>query len=98
MTDELNKENLMKAYYVSDYEIWAANSAEEAMAAAMKEWGGTPDDEEYKYDVRELSDAEMDEPFDDRDEDERPTGEKTTLRAEIALLNEPGFLCAYGGA
>lgn len=88
----------MKAFYVSDYEIWAANSAEEARASALREWGMEPCDQDGFDPPVELSDAEMDEPFDDRDEDERPTGQKTTLRAELALLSEPGFLCAYGGA
>ncbi|MEY5061067.1 MAG: hypothetical protein RIS45_988 [Planctomycetota bacterium] len=88
----------MKAYAVSDYEIWAANSAEEAMASALEEWGGSPDDEQFQYEVRELSDVELDSPFDETDEDEKPTGEKTTLRAELARYTEPGFLAAYGDA
>jgi hypothetical protein len=82
----------VKAFFVSEYEIWAANDADEARSDYLDETGCEADEDIF----RELSTEEYDEPFDETDEDEKPTGEKTTIRAELANLTKPGFVAAVG--
>lgn len=82
----------MKAFWVTDEEIYAANTAEEARDAFMSDTGcrdtDCPLDE-----VVEVTDAELDKEIPDCDEGEQPTGAMTTMRAWLNEKTEPGYLC-----
>lgn len=80
----------MKAFRLNDDEVWAANSAEEAVATAIAETGAA--DAYELEEARELTDAELDEAI---SFSEHPgSTETTTLRQELALMDEPGLLAA----
>ena len=83
----------MKAYRMTECEVWAANSIEEAIADYRREILDDLDAD----DVRELTDAELDDPLDEFDEDGEPTGETTTLRARLAQMTSCGLLAGYEG-
>ena len=77
----------LKAYQLSDEEIWAGCSAEEAVATAIAETGEA---ESYQLeDARELTDEELDRPI---PFDQEP-GE-STLRIYLGEMTEPGLLAA----
>lgn len=78
----------LKAFHVDDMTIWAAENAEQA-SASYREWTGEGCIDDYP---QELTDAELDAPQQERDENEAPTGEMTSIRAWLAELSEPGFL------
>lgn len=78
----------MKAFWVSDCEVWAANDAEEAKADYLATTGVQADPEYFG----ELSDDALDQPFPDTDEDERPTGEMTSIREQLRGCTGPGFV------
>jgi hypothetical protein len=82
----------MKAFYVSDCEIWAGETADEARADYIKETGEQPDEEEF----RELTTEELDSPFPDRDENEALTGKMTTIREQLRDHKEPGLVATVG--
>lgn len=79
----------LKAFYVDDMPtIYAAATAEEA--ARLHEFDlGEPCEDGYPYLV---TDAELDKPVPETDEDEQPTGVMTTMRAWLADAT-PGHLC-----
>jgi hypothetical protein len=80
---------VLLAYEMDDMPtIYAATSAVHAANLYAEETGELPDD---GY-PRELSAAELDAPQAETDEDERPTGEMTSIRAWLAAAGE-GFLC-----
>ena len=81
----------MKAFQLTDEEIWAANSLEEAITDYEKTTGVNIDPD----DVNELSDTLLDKPVPEYDDDENPTGQMTTLRAWLNDMTEPGFLAGY---
>lgn len=80
----------LKAFHVSDSEIFVADSLDEA-ARLHFENCGEPCEDDYPD---ELSDAELDREYPEYDEDERPTGNKTTIRKMLVEHgDEPGLLC-----
>lgn len=77
----------MKVFQIYD-ELYAAETAEQA-AVIFSEMSGDQCDEE----PRELSDDELDAPQPEFDEDERLTGEFTSVRQMLEEFgNEPGWL------
>lgn len=82
----------MKAFRVSENELWAANSAEEAKAHYQQTTGEQVDEDEFV----ELTDAELDEDIPEYDDDEVRTGNTTTLRRYLNEMSEPGFLAGHG--
>lgn len=83
-----SKENPMttlKAFQVDDCTWYAAETAEQA-AQLYKDDTGEACDEGYPS---EVSDEQLDKPIPEMDEDERMTGNMTTMRA---FLDGPGFL------
>lgn len=79
---------MLKAFHVSDEELWCADSAEEAAADYLEETGeqcadGYP---------RELTDAELDAEQPEFDENECRTGGTTSARQWLAETTAPGFL------
>lgn len=80
----------MQAYELDDEPtIYAANSAEEAATLYLLEGEGELG---CGY-PRELTNDELDEPILDYDENERPTGEITTIRCWLDAATEPGYIC-----
>lgn len=80
----------MQAYEMDDEPtVYAANSAWEAAALYVAD-SGEKLDEGYP---RMLTDEELDQPRQDYDEDERPTGKTTTIRRWLEAATEPGYLC-----
>ena len=80
---------MLKAYAGTDCDLYAAESAEQARVLCEEQMG-EPCDEGYP---RELTDAELDAPQPEFDEDERPTGGKTSIRQMLAEHgDEPGWL------
>ena len=89
----MHEEATLKAYRMTECEVWAANSIEEAVADYRREILDDLDAD----DVRELTDAELDDPLDEFGEDGEPTGETTTLRARLAQMTSCGLLAGYEG-
>jgi len=82
----------VKAYEMDDEPtIYAAHDADAAAMIYILDGGEEPQD---GY-PRELTDEELDRERPDYDEDERQTGETTTIRRWLEVATEPGFL---GGA
>lgn len=70
-----------KVYQVNDYEWYVARSRDEAIAIALHESGGPP--EEYE-DTSEVGQEAMEYlRFTDTDEDENPIGEPRSFREEL---------------
>jgi len=79
----------MHAYEMDDEPTYyAAKSAEEATQIYTED-SGEPVEDGYP---RMLTDAELDAPRADYDENERPTGETTSIRYWLAETTAPGFL------
>lgn len=79
----------MRAYEMDDEPtIYAANSAWEATTLYIADSG---EKLEHGY-PRMLTDGELDAEQPDYDEDERPTGETTTIRRWLEAATEPGYL------
>jgi len=78
----------LKAFQVDDYTIYAGETAEAAADAFAEDTGEMVN----MADVRELSDAELDDEFPECDENEAPTGQMTTMRAYLDEATEAGFL------
>lgn len=79
----------LKVYACDEYDLYAAESAEQA-AALYKEMTGESPEDGYP---RELTDAELDTPQPEFDEDERKTGNMTSVRQMLAEHGkEPGWL------
>lgn len=79
----------LKVYQCDDSDLYAAISAEQA-AELYRDMTG--DDPEDGY-PRELSDAELDAPQPEFDENEQRTGGTTTIRQMLAEHgSEPGWL------
>lgn len=80
---------MLKAYYCDDCDIYAAKSAEQA-SQLYEEMVGGPPDEDYP---RELTDAELDAPQPEFNEDEQRTGGVTSIRQMLSEHgDEPGWL------
>lgn len=77
----------MKAYRVNEDELWAHHSLEQLRVDYKAETGEDIDD-----DADEVSDEFLDALIPEYDENEAPTGEKTTLRRYLNEMTEPGFL------
>jgi len=74
---------MLKAFYVSECELWAAETAEQAKQDYERETGelcvdGYP---------QELTEAELDKEYPEFDEDEAPTDNMTSVRQ---MLREHG--------
>jgi hypothetical protein len=78
----------MRAFQVSDCEWWAAVDESACRADYKDTTGEDVDDDAF----RELTDAELDKEIPETDEDERPTGNMTTMRAFLDEMTGPGFL------
>jgi hypothetical protein len=79
----------LKAFAVGDSDIYAAETAEQALALANDLAG----DDAFELDeVTELVDADLDKEYPEFDEDERPTGGTTTIRFWLSEATEPGWL------
>jgi hypothetical protein len=85
-------ENKLRVFQCSESELIAAHTAEQAMAI-YDEAGGDGIDYGGEY-PRELTDAELDEPQPEFDEDERETGGTTSVRQMLAEQGEPGHLAS----
>lgn len=82
---------MLKAYAVDDSDLYAASSPEEAIRV-YREHCGEDIEVTAGYPI-ELSDEDLDKPIPAFDEDERPTGEMTSVRQFlIEHGDEPGFL------
>lgn len=82
----------LKAYAVGDSDTYAAYDAQGALDAANDHVGGR--EPVYSIDeVRELTDAELDFPWPEFDENEEVTGNNTSIRKWLSETSEPGYLC-----
>jgi hypothetical protein len=81
---------MLKVYYCDDFDMFAAESADQA-ADLYEEMTGDRPDESYP---RELTDAELDVRYPAFDEDERPIEGQTISVREMLAENgdEPGWL------
>ncbi|NMW26248.1 hypothetical protein HFP05_18330 [Rhodanobacter denitrificans] len=85
---------MLKAYYCDDMDLYAAESAEQA-AQVYEEHTNDRPDEGYP---RELTDAELDAPQPEFDENEERTGGTTSIRQMLAEHgDEPGWLAGRDG-
>jgi hypothetical protein len=82
----------LKAFWVGDMDIYAAESAEQALRLANEQHGGEFDtfDED---DVSEVTAERLDKVIPEFDENEAPTGETTTLRKWLEQAVIPDWLC-----
>ena len=76
-----------------DPTFYAAGSAEEAATLYKRDTGMEPEQEEGY--PRQLTEEELDKERPTADEDERITGETSTLRAMVDDQLEPGYLCTF---
>lgn len=81
----------MKAFHIDDETIYAGATADEAVAAYLADVGEDAEFIEDGY-PREVTDAELDAPTPEIDEDERPTGAMTSMRAYLNEMTEAGYL------
>ncbi|HJR10039.1 MAG TPA: hypothetical protein VJ823_01345 [Rhodanobacteraceae bacterium] len=82
---------MLKAFQMSDEELWCAETAEQAAASYLEETGCECEDD-YP---QELSDAQLDAPQPAFDENEAQIdGEKTCVREMLAEMTAPGFLAS----
>lgn len=81
---------MLKAFHVSDEELWAAETAEQAAADYEHETGEKCEDG-YPH---ELTVAELNAEQPEFDEDENETGGKTSVQQMLLEMAEPGFLAA----
>ena len=79
---------MLKAFHVSDEELWAAEDAEQA-AREYEAATGERCGNEYP---REMTEAELDAGQPEFDEDGERTGGKTSVRAMLAEQTSVGFL------
>ena len=79
---------MLKLFHVTDQDVYAADTKEEAIALGERDSGEKND---YPEDVIELTDAEVDAEFDESDDDEQLTGNKTCLRAHLNETTEKGW-------
>lgn len=84
----MSNRTVLKAFQMSDEEIYAAASSGLAVAAYVEDTGVLPE----MHDVRELTDHELDREIPEYDENEAPTGQMTTLRRYLNEMTGPGFL------
>lgn len=83
----------MKVFQIGE-ELYAAESAEHAAVIYAEMTGEAPDPDDEPC---ELSDAELDAPTPEFDEDERQTGEMTSVRQMLVESgSEPGWLACLG--
>ena len=71
---------MVKAFYVSECELWAAETAEQAKQDYERETG----EECIDGYPQELTDAELDAELPEFDEDEAQTGGKTSVRQMLS--------------
>ena len=82
----------LKAFAVGDCDTYAAYDAQGALDAANDHVGGN--EPVYVIDeVRELTDAELDHPWPEFDENEEVTGNQTSIRNWLSEASVPGYLC-----
>lgn len=79
-----------KAFQLTEDEIWAADSLDEAVDDYVATMGEQPDLEL----VCELSEDDLDRPIPEYDEDELQTGNMTSLRNYLAKMVGPGLLAS----
>ena len=84
----------MKAYYINEDEIWAANSIEEAIADYEQTTGEKLESPE---DVREVTESELDTQIKEYDENEEPTGDTISMRQLLREKLSIGMLATRLG-
>lgn len=85
----------MKVYQCSDYDWFAAESAEQAADLYLAMTGDDEPGDEYP---RELTDAELDKEYPEFDENEQQTGGTTSIRKMLDEHgSDPGWLCGSEG-
>lgn len=84
----------LKAFHCDDLDIYAAHDADEAKSLWRAMVGGDMDMADGY--PKELTDAELDQPQPEFDENEQRTGEWTSVRDFLNQATEPGWLCGSG--
>lgn len=79
----------LRAFHVDDETIYAALDAEQAAVLYEQDTGASCEDPDYP---RELTPAELDAAIPELDENERMTGQETSLRAILDACTEPGMI------
>lgn len=83
----------LKAYAVGDSDVYAANSAEQALYLA-NDTHGIEDDPPFSMDdVILLTDSDLDKEYPEFDENEVATGGTTTIRYWLNQMREPDWIC-----
>lgn len=83
---------LLKAFWVSECEVYAAHTVEEALSAYKRDVSITDADISMSV-VGEATDAWLDLAIPDFDDNGHPTGTMTTMRAQLGAMKAPGYLC-----
>lgn len=81
----------LKAFYVDEGTIYAAVDAEQAAVLFEQDTGVACDEPDYP---REIGANELEAAVPDFDEDERPTGSSSCIRAWLLEATAPGMLAA----
>ncbi len=83
----------LKAYAVGDSDVYAAESAEQALQLA-NDISGSEDEPVFRMDdVILLTDADLDKEYPEFDEDEVATGGTTTIRHWLNEARVPEWIC-----
>lgn len=80
---------VLRAFWVDDETVYAALDAEQAAVLYEQDAGIACEEPGYP---RELNQVELDEPIPAIDDDERPTGDTTSVRRALEAAREPGMI------
>lgn len=90
-SNSIENRPLLKAYEMDDEgTIYAGESFDEVIKSYLDDFGTMEHNVDYP---RELTDSELDLDIEDRDENEMPTGEITSIRKWLNQKTVAGFLC-----
>jgi hypothetical protein len=85
----------MKAWWLNEYECWAGESLEEALADWEKETGCRLDDDE-REDCHEANyDTRVNMCDEDTSLEEMHNGPFKTIGELVAAMDKPGYVCGY---
>lgn len=83
----------LKAFYVDDGTIYAAQDAFQAAVLYEQDTGLPCEEPEFPT---ELTSSELDAPIPELDDDERITGGSTSVRAWLTEARQPGLIACNG--
>ena len=85
----------MKAWWLNEYECWAGETLEEALAVWEKETGCHLDDDEREDCYEANPDTRVNMSDEDASLEEMRNGPFTTIGEILVTMGKPGYICGY---